>query len=111
MRIYVEQWTATPAWLELDAEQRGSFLQQVGPDVQGVVDRGAELLALGPADPTTARHAGADFYAVWRFPDLDLVRDFERGIEAAGWYDYFEQVNLSGEAMPFDAVVARLAAA
>ena len=111
MRIYVEQWTARPTWLELDAEQRGKFMEEVGPDLQGVLDQGAQLLALGPADPTTAHPAGADFFAVWSFPDLELVREFERGIEAAGWYDYFEQVNLSGEAVPFEALVGRLRAA
>ncbi len=110
MRIYVEQWTAKPAWLELDAEQRGKFLQQVGPDLQGVIDQGAQLLALGSTDPATAHDAGWEYFTVWSFPDPDLVREFERGIEAAGWYDYFEQANLSGEAVSFETLVGRLAA-
>ncbi|MFD2091986.1 DUF6616 family protein [Blastococcus deserti] len=108
MRIYVEQWRPTPAWLELDSEQRGKFMAQVGPDLQGVLEQGAEILALGAADPTTAHHVGKDYFAVWSFPSLELAREFERGIEAAGWYDYFEQVNLGGQAIPFEALVERL---
>jgi hypothetical protein len=38
------------------------------------------------------------------------VREFVRGIEEAGWYDYFEQVNLSGEAVPFEVLLGQLSA-
>jgi hypothetical protein len=111
MRIYVEQWKATPAWAELDAEQRGTFMQKVGPDLQGVLDKGAQLLALGPADPATTHHGGTEYVAVWSFPSRELVEEFERGTEEAGWYDYFEQVNLGGEAVPFESLVEKLIAA
>jgi hypothetical protein len=111
MRIYVEQWRPRPAWLELDADQRATFVKTVGPDLQEVLDRGAELIALGPADPGTARSGEPRYFAVWRFPDLDLVRLFERRIEEAGWYEYFDQVNLGGEIVDLDVLFHELAAA
>ncbi|MCV2491829.1 hypothetical protein OF117_20995 [Geodermatophilus sp. YIM 151500] len=111
MRIYIEQWRPRPAWLELDAEQRAAFVQRVGPDLQEVVEKGAELVALGPADPGTARSGAPQYFAVWRFPSLDLVQVFERRIEDAGWYEYFDQVNLGGEIVDLGAVLGRLVAA
>ena len=111
MCFYVEQWRPGPAWRELDAEQRTTFVKAVGPDLQEVLDRGAELVALGPADPRTARSGKPQYFAIWRFPDLDLVRLFERRIEEAGWYEYFDQVNLGGETVDLDVLLEQLAAA
>lgn len=111
MRIYVEQWRPGPAWLELDAEQRTTFVKTVGPDLQEVLDRGAELVALGPADPGTAYSGEPQYFAVWRFPDLDLVQLFERRIEGAGWYEYFDQTNLGGEIVDLDVLLEQLVAA
>jgi hypothetical protein len=33
---------------------------------------------------------------------------FEKGIEDDDWYDYFEQVNVSGELDEFDPLIQRL---
>jgi hypothetical protein len=69
--------------------------------MQGVLDAGAELVGSGAADPATSHRAGFDFFAVWKLPDTDVVREFEKGIERDNWYDYFEQVNASGELVDF----------
>jgi hypothetical protein len=111
MRIYVEQWRPGPAWRELDVERRTTFVKAVGPDLQEVLDRGAELVALGPADPATAYSGKPQYFAVWRFPDLDLVQLFERRIEGAGWYEYFDQINLGGEIVDLDVLLEQLVAA
>ena len=43
------------------------------------------------------RRAPYDFFCVYRVPNVELQREFERQIVASGWYDYFEQVNVSGD--------------
>jgi hypothetical protein len=72
--------------------------------MQGVLERGAELVAVGSADPGTCHDAGYGFYSLWKLPDREVVQVFEQGIEDDGWYEYFEQVNASGEIMEFDAL-------
>jgi hypothetical protein len=101
MHLYIELFKAKDAWLELNPEQRGAYVQQVGSSMQGVLDAGAELVGSGAADPATSHRAGFDFFAVWTLPDTDVVREFEKGIERDNWYDYFEQVNASGELVDF----------
>lgn len=49
-------------------------------------------------DPATDQRAPYDFFCVYQVPSAGLQREFEAGINASGWYDYFEQVNLSGAA-------------
>ena len=106
MHLYIELFKAKDAWLQLSVEQRAEYMQRVGSSMQGIVDAGATLVAVGATDPGTSRHAGYDFYAVWQMPDRATVRRFEEGIERDRWYDYFEQVNASGEVADF-AEVAR----
>jgi Family of unknown function (DUF6616) len=101
MHLYIELFKAKDAWLELNPEQRGAYVEQVGSSMQGVLDAGAELVGSGAADPATSHRAGFDFFAVWKLPDTDVVREFEKGIERDNWYDYFEQVNASGELVDF----------
>ncbi|WP_406485774.1 haloalkane dehalogenase [Streptomyces phaeochromogenes] len=45
------------------------------------------------------RRAPYDFFSVYHVPDVVTQRQFEAGIAASGWYDYFEQVNISGAAL------------
>lgn len=76
--------------------------------MQTVLDAGAELVGAGAADPETSRDAGYDFYSIWKFPNRDVVRMFESGIEDDGWYRYFEQINASGELVELDALIQRV---
>ena len=69
------------AWLELSSEERGAYVRQVGSSMQGVLDTGAELVGSGAMDPGTSHRAGFDFFAVWKLPNADVVREFEEGIE------------------------------
>jgi hypothetical protein len=101
MHLYIELFNAKDAWLELSPEQRGAYVQQVGTSMQGVLDAGAELVGSGASDPGTSHDAGFDFFAVWKLPNADVVREFEKGIERDRWYDYFEQINTSGELVDF----------
>ena len=108
MHLYIELFTAKDAWLELGPEQREAYVQQVGSSMQGVLDAGAELVGSGTTDPGTSQHAGFDYFAVWKLPNAEVVREFEEGIERDRWYDYFEQVNASGELVDFASLAQRV---
>src|SRR5260370_15178620 len=55
--------------------------------------------------PDTDRRAPYDFFCVYRVPNVEFQREFERQIAASGWYDYFEQGNVSGDAQDVEAVL------
>ena len=44
-------------------------------------------------------------FCVYRVPSAEFQREFERQVTASGWYNYFEQVNISGPAEDFAAVL------
>ena len=109
MYTYIELFKAKDAWLDLSDQQKAEYLQRVGSSMEGVLASGAELVGVGGTDHGTAHEAGYDFYAVWKLPSRDVVEAFERGIEDDGWYEYFDQVNASGELVEFETLAGRIA--
>jgi hypothetical protein len=110
MHLFIELFTSKAEWLELTPEQRGEYLQRVGPNMQALLDEpGVEMIGVGWADPDTRHHAGYDVYSVWKLPDRASVRRLEQSIQDDGWYDYFEQVNVSGELEDMPTMMQRLA--
>jgi hypothetical protein len=78
MKFYVEAWSAKQAWLDLSAEERGAYMGQV------------------------------DFFAVWKFPTDELAKSFEALVTGAGWYNYFTQVNLKGNAGGPEEIIGKM---
>lgn len=108
MKYFVEAWNATPAWHALSAEERGNYMNQIGPHIQGLIDKGTKILTWSFNDKQTDQRAGYDFFAVWSFPDGEVAQGFQELVQGAGWYNYFEQVNMMGEADSVDNIIGRL---
>jgi hypothetical protein len=107
MYLYVELWSAKPAWHELSTDERAAYMDRLGPGIAELIEKGIEVVAWGENDADTPHRAGFDFFAVWRMPDRDHARLLEDTVERAGWYDYMEQLNARGVAGSPEAVIAR----
>ncbi|MGV9803306.1 DUF6616 family protein [Mycobacterium sp. NPDC003449] len=95
-QLFVEMYNYKPKWIELGVPEREAFVGTVLTVLNGLQAEGIEILGYVVNDPVTDRRAPYDFFCVYRVPNAELQRGFEAGIAASGWYDYFEQVNLSG---------------
>lgn len=105
MKTYIELWKAKPTWHELSIEERGKYMEQVGPAIQQLLDKGIEIISWGAVDDNTHNKVDYDFFGVWKVPTVALAREFEDLVEGAGWYNYFEQVNAMGDhQMPQDVI-------
>lgn len=105
MYLYVELWKAKPTWMALPQQQRGEYMAQLGPAIAGVLGAGVELVGWAVANDDTPYPADFRYIAVWKMPNEGHVRQFEKTVEGAGWYNYFEQVNARGELTPPDPVI------
>lgn len=108
MKMYIELWKATQAWIDLSKEERGNYMGQLGPAIQQLVEGGAEILNWGAIDQETYKKVDYDFFAVWRFPSQEAAEGFEKLVEGAGWYTYFEQVNAMGNPVSPQEVIGQL---
>lgn len=108
MQVFIELWNAKREWFELSREERAAYMQNVREGLAAMREGGIEVLGWGTVDPETDRKAGYDFYAVYRMQNRVQVDAFEEAVEGDGWYDYFEQINVSGELEDAHTVIDRL---
>src|SRR6476620_1596854 len=103
--IFVELYNYAPSWSKCPESKRTEFVKKVIEAVNGLKSAGVDVIAYGKNSHETDRRAPYDFFCVYRVPSAEFQREFERQITASGWYEYFEQVNVSGDAGDFETVL------
>lgn len=98
MITYIELWKAKQSWLDLSKDERGNYMTALGPAIQQLVQSGVQILSWGTNEASTFSKADYDYFAVWTFPNAEAAQNFEQVVEGAGWYNYFDQVNVMGTA-------------
>ena len=100
-QIFIELYNYGPAWAKCPEIERRDFITKIIEAVTAMKAAGIDVVAYGKNARETDRRAPYDFFCVYRVPSAEFQREVERKIAASGWYDYFEQVNVSGSAEDF----------
>lgn len=98
MITYIELWKAKQAWLNLPKEEREAYMTALGPAIQQLMENGVQIVSWGTNEASTFSKVDYDYFAVWTFPNMEAAQGFEKLVEGAGWYNYFDQVNVMGNA-------------
>ena len=98
MITYIELWKAKQGWHDLSREERGNYMTALGPAIQQLLENGVQIVSWGTNEASTFSRADYDYFAVWTFPNAEAAQSFEKLVEGAGWYNYFDQVNVMGNA-------------
>jgi len=110
MECYIELWSAKDSWKQLSHKDRGEYLGQIGPAIQTLLEKGVEVVGWGENDLATSHRAVVDFYAIWKFPTIEMKKEFEALVMEANWYNYFHQENVSGALTTPDEIIGKLIA-
>lgn len=108
MKIFIELWKAKDAWKEMSLSDRQNYVGQIGPVMQDMISRGVVIEAWGLNEDASQYRADYDFFGVTKFPTPELLSEFEAIVEGAGWYNYFEQVNVTGTVMSPEEVIGKM---
>lgn len=108
MKVFIELWKAKDAWKNLSLEERQAYLAQIGSVMEEIMSKGLEVTAWGLNEDETQYKAEYDFFAVSKLPNEEVLKEFQSIVESAGWYNYFEQVNLSGSLMSPEEVIGKM---
>jgi haloalkane dehalogenase len=108
MKVFIELWKAKDAWKNLSLAERQDYVAQIGPVMEDITSRGLEITAWGLNEDETEHKSEYDFFAVSKLPTDELLKEFQSVVEAAGWYTYFDQVNLSGSLMSPQEVIGKM---
>ena len=99
--ILTEIWRAKPSWLELSDDMRKSYFDdKINPLLMEVLSKGAEILGCAVNDNSGDERIDYQFMAIWKFPNKKASEQLEKAAKDAGFLDYFEQVNFSGNLIP-----------
>ena len=96
MYYFVELWTPGEGWKSLSESEQEEWVATAGRDIQGLLDVGVELVAMGRNDVDADSQADYTLWAVWRMPDEELLEEFQQAVRDAGVYELMDQVNLCG---------------
>jgi len=108
MKIFIELWKAKDAWKAMSSEDRQNYVAQIGPVMQDMISKGVVIEAWGINEDNSKYNAGFDFFGVTKFPTAELLHEFEAIVEGAGWYNLFEQVNISGTILTPEEVIGKM---
>ena len=108
MITYIELWKAKQGWHALSKEERGTYMNALGPAIQQLMKNGVQIISWGTNEASTFTRADYDYLAVWSFPNIEAAQSFEKMVEGAGWYNYFDQVNVMGAAGSPQDVISKL---
>lgn len=107
-QVFVELFNYNDAWRELPEQQREEYRQGVLGAVASQVADGLDVISWGFNSHATDRRAPYDFYCVYRTRSAEHQRTFEQEIAGAGWYRFFDQVNVSGDVSTPEALMTSL---
>ncbi|MEM7337864.1 MAG: DUF6616 family protein [Actinomycetota bacterium] len=107
MYYFIEAWTPNDTWKGLSAEDREAFMAGVRGAITQMAEGGISTLGWGENDADTPHRIDQEFVAVWQAPSKEAIQALEAGVQASGWYDYFDQGNLRAELGPEQAVMDR----
>jgi haloalkane dehalogenase len=105
VKLFVERWRVLNSWKGLPAPAREQWIGEIGPAIEAIVARGVEYVCGALMDSDAGDE---EFVAVWRVPDEEAQDAFRRAIADSGWYEYFEQVNLSGSSLELSELIGSL---
>jgi hypothetical protein len=93
MSLYVERWSARPAWLDLSISERVAYLDQMEEGIRALTEAGATIVGLVLNEVGLPPHRDCQYLAVWSMPDgASHVRMLQTILEEAGWDRYFEPI-------------------
>ena len=99
MYFYIEHWKPRPKWLALTPEDRGKFLFDVSPALQGLVDAGGELIGYLVDGVEARKWKDGGFLRLWKMPEKEFAQRIEAALEQAGWDEFFEPGPARGEVL------------
>jgi len=105
MYYTVELWNPKQAWLDLSTEERQAYVGSIMPAMQRHAEIGITVRTMATNDADTDARASYAYFSIVEAPDEAAAKTFEADVREAGWYDYFEQVNVRGAARSAEEVI------
>lgn len=92
----VELYSPNAVWQAKTQQARKQYLDQVAAGMAALSSIGVEVLTLTETIPEIDQVSPHQFLGIWRFPNQQARDALLAGIQASGWYQYFDHINAAG---------------
>jgi hypothetical protein len=96
MKYFIEMFSPTQAWLDLNKEERAAYLTHVNDSSKGLMDQGVAIVSMNENDQDTIHRVDYNFFVIWTIPTDELADAVQKLMLSEGWFTYFGQLNLKG---------------
>ncbi|MCD1117600.1 DUF6616 family protein [Chryseobacterium turcicum] len=97
MKYFIEMFSPTQAWMDLNKEKRANYLNHVNEVSKEMMENGVSIIAMQENDEDTIHRAGYNFFVIWTIETDELADAVQKLMVNEGWFTYFDQLNLKGE--------------
>lgn len=94
----VEMFRPRPEWYALSRDERRAFLDHCRREIERLLGEGIRFLGVYAGRWTGEWHG----FSVCECPGPEATERWIEAAERAGWFRYFEQVNLTGRKMSLE---------
>ncbi|MEE9219309.1 MAG: DUF6616 family protein [Acidobacteriota bacterium] len=94
----VEMFRPRSEWYALSRDQRQAFLDNSRREIERLLAGGVRFLGVYASRWSSEWHG----FSVCECPSAESQQEWIEAAERAGWFRYFEQVNLAGRKMSLD---------
>lgn len=95
MQTLIIMWEPNDKWRGLTEAKQKDYLLSLDAAVNEARSQGVMTLGWSRIDRSLRRAPAAGFVGVFAMSDAQQIHEFEKYVEQAGWYDYFDSVNVS----------------
>ena len=107
MKQLFEIWSKKPAWDGLNAADQQAYIDGILGKVGPLMEAGLKLVASGLIETQLPNSLPYQYYAFWESDEAALVSQFAETLRDAGWFTYFDQLNIAGRAEPLPGVLEK----
>ena len=96
MYYFLELWSPGEGWRSLSQAEQEAWVMKAGRDIQGLLDGGVKLVAIGENDVDADHQSDFAYWALWKMPSEEGLEEFQQAVRDAQVYELMDQVNLCG---------------
>ncbi|GAA4160953.1 hypothetical protein GCM10022217_25830 [Chryseobacterium ginsenosidimutans] len=97
MKYFIELFTPTQAWLDLNKEERAAYITNINEGSKHLMDQGVVIISMSENDQDTLHRAEFNFFVIWTIPTDELANAVQDLMANSDWFTYFDQLNLKGD--------------
>ncbi|NKB35758.1 MAG: hypothetical protein GKR93_01125 [Gammaproteobacteria bacterium] len=95
MQTLIILWEPSDKWVALSEDERKQYLHSLDEAVNEARRHGVMTLGWSKIDRSLPKAPAEGYVGIFAMTNAEQIHELDKNIQASGWYDYFDSVNVS----------------